>query len=569
MLVDALTTAAVADNLRETILGGRVQDIIEVDQQTIGMEVYAGRKRHYLLATVAPGAARCHLVTEKLRRGVERPSALGLLLRKYVEGAHLEAVSQPPHERVLWLDFSSEQGETRLIVETMDRRSNVLLVAEEVILDCLKRVGPDQNRYRVMLPGKPYVPPPAQDKPEPERLTPGRLEALLRRQPDQPVWRVLVAAVRGISPLSAREIVHRATGDPAASAFDVAGAPVCEALHNLLANAAAGRWSPCVARAPEGRLHAFAAYHLSHLSDVEPRDSISAAMTDYFGAPAGEQGYEPAKLAVRSQLHGALERVRRKEAALKREERQADEIEALRKKGELIFAYAAVLEQGQTRLEAQYEVDGPTLIVELDPALTPAQNARRYFDRYEKARRATAEVPQLQAAAEKEIAYLEQLQTDLDLSENWPEIDAVRRALQESGYWQGSRTTLPRGGKPGIRRLTTADGYVLLIGRNAEQNNEIITRQSSPQDLWLHARGIPGSHVLIKNDGRPIPETVIALAAGLAAYYSAGRGNATVEVDLTERRYVRPLKGGRPGMVTYKRERTLAVKPVRPGSELK
>src|SRR5689334_13007472 len=153
MYVDAVTTAAIADELNRKILGGRVQAIVEVDEHSVGFEIYAGQ-RYYLLASINPKAARCHLVTEKFRRGVEHPSTLGLLLRKYVDGARLNAITQPPWERILHFDFSGNLGDTRLIVETMDKRSNILLTAEGDILDSLKRVGSDQNRYRVMLPGK-------------------------------------------------------------------------------------------------------------------------------------------------------------------------------------------------------------------------------------------------------------------------------------------------------------------------------------------------------------------------------------------------------------------------------
>ena len=137
----------------------------------------------------------------------------------------------------------------------------------------------------------------------------------------------------------------------------------------------------------------------------------------------------------------------------------------------------------------------------------------------------------------------------------------VREALQAGGYWEGQRMKGPSGGKPGIRRMTTEDGFVILIGKNAEQNHKIVTKQANGRDLWLHARKIPGSHVLIRNDGRLIPEVVIEYAAGLAAYYSANRDEAAVDVDVTEMRHVRTVKGGKPGMVIYRNERTLRVKP--------
>jgi predicted ribosome quality control (RQC) complex YloA/Tae2 family protein len=287
-------------------------------------------------------------------------------------------------------------------------------------------------------------------------------------------------------------------------------------------------------------------------------------MERYFGAPVREEAYEAGKSKARTQLANALDRSRRKIESLERQLIDQEALETLRKQGELILAYGATFSAGQTVLRTQYDPDGPDLIIELDPALSPSENARRYFDRYEKAKRAGKGIPALLKKARYEAAFLDQLSADLDMAENWPDIQAVREIMQKEGYWSGGHAGSPRGGKAGVRRFVSPDGFVVLVGRNAVQNHALITEQAGPADLWLHARNIPGSHVIIRVDGRPVPDPVIGWAAGLAAYYSTGRGEATVEVVVTERRYVRPVKGGGPGLVRYKNEKTLQVKPLRP-----
>ncbi len=565
MYVDSVTTAAVVDELNAKVVGGRVQDVVEVDHQSIGFEIYANRQRHYLLATVDPDGARCHLVPDRLRRGRPAPSPLGQLLQKYVDGARLMSASQPPWERIIHLAFSGEHGETTLIVETMDRLSNLILTVEGDILDSLKRITPEVNRYRTILPRQPYVPPPPQEKLSPERISVSQVETLLREDPDRPAWRALVSHIAGISPLLAREIVYFASGDPEAPAFDIAAAMLHAAFQKRIADILAHDWTPCVVPARRGEGYtAFAAYPLTHLDGWQEVDSIGEAMTRYFGAPVGLDAYLAAKGPVARQIEAALDRLHRKLASLDRQATPEEEIETLRKQGELILAYGATLPPGQAILEAQYEPDEPPYRIELDPALPYHKNAEAYFDRYEKAKRAREGLPALRRRTEHEIEYLKQLATDLELAENWPEIDTVRDALQESGYWQGQRRRGPGGGRPGIRRFTTPEGFVILVGRNAQQNHELVTERAGADDLWLHARGIPGSHVLIKHDGRAIPREVIDEAAGLAAYYSAGRSDTTVDVDVTQRRHVRPIKGGRPGMVTYRNEETLTVKPRKP-----
>jgi predicted ribosome quality control (RQC) complex YloA/Tae2 family protein len=563
MYVDAVTTAAVAAELKDRLIGGRVQDVLETGPQSIGLEVYNRGARHYLLMTASPQSARCHLVPDKLRRGVEKPSPIGLLMKKYVESARVVDVSQPPWERVLHFDFSGKEGDTRLIVETMDKRSNIVLTVAGDILDCIKRVGPDQNRYRVLLPGKPYIPPPTQEKIPPEQVKLPMLDTWLKHDPDNAAWRVLVANVAGVSPLLAREIVYFATGDIQAPAFDVAASMLYAAFTQHVDNILAGQFLPCVVPAGEEGYIAFAAYPLTHLDQWQAVESISSAMTAYFGAPVGIDAYEAGKRPIQEQIDDARERTRHKLRSLEQQQSTTQTIDMLRKKGELLFAYATNIRPGQASFRAQYDPDAAPLTIELDPSLSAVENAHRYFEKYEKAKRAIEEVPALIEAARREIEYIDQLATDLDLAESWPEIELTREALQEAGYWRGEMKHGPRGGKPGIRRLVLGDGYVVLIGRNAEQNHSLITEKSSNQDLWLHTRGVPGSHVIIKHDGRLIPEEIVHRAAEMAAYYSASRHDTAVEVDITERRYVRPIKGGRPGMVSYRNERTVRVRPQR------
>jgi len=233
----------------------------------------------------------------------------------------------------------------------------------------------------------------------------------------------------------------------------------------------------------------------------------------------------------------------------------------LRRSGELILAYQYALAAGQTELRAQYDLSEPEMVIPLDPNLTPLENAQRYFARYDKAKRALEDVPRLIQETRNELTFLAQLESDLELAASWPDIDDVQQALQARGYWRGKRAGRIGGGRPGPLRLATPDGYVIWVGRNSRQNEIVTFEKASGEDLWLHVRGAAGAHVIVKNDGRPIPETVIAKAAEIAAYYSASRGEASVPVDVTRRKYVKKIKGLGPGMVTYRNETTRTVVP--------
>jgi predicted ribosome quality control (RQC) complex YloA/Tae2 family protein len=562
MYFDALTAAAVGDELRALLRGGRVQDTVQADAHSVGLEIYAGRQRQYLLLSANPQNPRAHLVTGRLRRGVERPSQLELLLRRYVEGTRLRAVSVPQWERVLHLDFEGPEGAVRLIVEAIARRGNVLLVGENgVILDCLRRVGPQENRVRLSLPGHVYVPPPPQHKRDPLDLTPLLIEDALLSDPGAPTWRALVKKVLGFSPLLAREVVFQATGAAETRAAETSARALQEVIETILMPLWERDWQPCVVDAEDGDVLAFAPYRLTHLGKARPVESISRAVEEFYGAPVGVSAYQAAKEPVRAAIAEAQARVRRKLEALRRSRQGQAEIERLRRCGELTLAYQYTLKPNQDVFSAPYEVDGPEIAVELDPSLTPVENAQRYFERYEKAKRAEAEVPALIEAAERELVFLDQLALDVELAGNWPEIEEVRAVLEEHGYWRGGRRARPRGGKTKPLRVTTDDGFVIWVGRNARQNDRVTFERGGPEDLWLHVRGAPGAHVIVKNDGRPVPETVIRQAATLAARYSALRAEARVLVDVTQRKYVRRVKGGKPGIVTYRNEEPVEVAP--------
>ena len=559
MYFDALTAAAVADECRK-LRGGRIQEVVQVDELEVGLEIYAQHGRHYLLASAHPRHARVHLCQARLRRGRDTPSPLLLLARKYVRDGQIVAVRNPEFERVLHLEVEGAEGQVTLVLELMGRHANLILVgADGTVMDAIKRVGPHLSRVRPVLPGRFYVPPPAQAKLDPTDLTELRLRELLEgADAAQPAWRPLVDGVRGVSPLLAREVVSRATGDAQTPAGAIARvAPLLDAFQGILGCIWEHAWQPCVAM-EEGHVVAFAPYLLTHYAEWISVDTISAAIERYYEAALGADAYAPAKARVRALLNDVQERVRGRRSALQRQLVSPQALDALRRSGEMILAYAHAVRPGQEVLEAQVDLDGPPLQIALDPRLTAVENAQAYFARYEKARSAAADVPRLIAQADEELAYLDQLATDLDLAANRPEIEEVRSALAEAGYVASKRVQMPRG-QP--LRVVSEDGMPILVGRSARQNDEVTFRRAAADDLWLHAVDAPGAHVVVQCAGRPVPEQTLRQAAALAARYSARRGESKVLVACTRRRYVRRIQGARPGMVTYTHEQTVWVSP--------
>ncbi|MCC6611988.1 MAG: NFACT family protein [Anaerolineae bacterium] len=563
MYLDAFTLSALADELLDTIAGGRVQDVLDVDETGIGLEIYAQHKRHYLYISADPGTPRLHLVGDKLRRGIAKPTQVGLLLRRYVEGGLVAHVSQPAWERILHIDFEGREGAYTLIVEPMERRSNLILVQNGVILDCMRRVHADENRFRVVLPGQPYEPPPPQtDKHDPTRLTADDVDDMLssEQDPKRKLHQVLTAHLLGFSPLLAKEIAFRATGETNTRAAAADPDRLLAAIQAVLTPLARREWQPGVVE-QDGLVTAFSVYPLESMPGWQGAESVSATLAAFYGAPAGPDAYNAAKAPVREALQEAEAKLNARLTSMRRSLTDDSEREQLRQSGELILAYQYALAPGQTELRAQYDPDQPELVIPIDPEMTPLENAQRYFERYNKAKRALDDVPRLVAENERDLAFIRQLGVDLDLAASWPDIDEVQQALQATGLLRGQARRTPGGQRSAPLRIVTPDGWVIWVGRNSRQNEQVTFDKGNANDLWLHARGVPGSHVIIKSDGRSVPEPILDLAAGLAAYYSGLRQDAKVPVDVTQRLHVRKIKGAAAGMVTYRNEETVMAVP--------
>ena len=575
MHFDALTLTAIAAELNTTIRGGRVQQILLPDAHSVGMEIYADRQRHYLLLSAHPQASRVHLSGQKLRRGMEKETPLLLLLKKYVRGAILEAIDLPiAYERVLALRFDHpEHGPTTLLAEPMGRLSNLLLLdAGDRILSVLKRVIPGENAQRVLLPKRPYTPPPAQhklpplDDGNPDYYT--RLSELLI--PGGRLWRALVDGVEGISPTLAKEIAWRVTGTTDGDAEAGQAIALAATLQELWGLPANGKWTPGLALDDEEGVSGFAPYELHFADDFLPTQSISAAVSRFYGEaerdPAGStDAYAGMRHGVAALIQQAEERVTRQLAAMAAEEPEAGDPAHLRRQAEWLLALNTQVQPGQRELVVDLG-DEERLVIRLAENQTPVEQAERMFDRAAKLERAAVIIPERRAQLEADQDYLAQLQTDLLLAQNQPEIAAVREGLREAGYLrQRPGRTLkvaPDRSKP--LRFLSAEGYAILVGRNARQNEIVTFSEAGPDDLWLHVRDAPGSHVIIRCGGQPVGEATLRAAAQLAAWHSRLRDEKGVAVAMTRRRFVTRAPGGRPGLVHMRNEKTLLVEGVLP-----
>ena len=572
MHVDYLTLACLRDRL-DGLLGARVQRVVLPTERSIGLELYAGRRLH-LLVSASTQHPRMLLTPEKLRRGVETATPLLLLLRKWVRDSRLIDVTQPPWERILTLHFDGEAGRCGLVAELIGHYSNLILVGPDGdVLESVKHVGPEINRYRVTLPAHPYEPPPQPPgRQPPTEVTDESWAAILASsEPDRPLRRLLTGNLFGISPTAAREVAARATGDPEAEAREASPKDVAQALTELLSPLVDGQWAPHVALDESDNVIAFAPYELHQFERREPVPGISDAMWRYFQAMPSMPGqlatdaYAAARQRVQRYVDEAASSLQRALEQVRAQRVEQQEVDQLREAGELILTYQDRIDLGATEVTVP-DYEGHPRTIRLDPDRSPVENAQATFEQYRKAARAAKRIPARIRALEADLAYLEQLEADLALAESRPEIDAVHEALVEAGWTPKEPKQSSSGMAKRPRRFDIGD-FPVFIGRNAPQNDRVTFQRGDPHDLWLHVRGLPGAHVIVKTNRREVPHDVVEEAAALAAYYSAARDSDQVDVDVTERRFVKRAPGHRPGMVTYRNEQTLLVQPQRePGS---
>ena len=618
MHFDALTLAAVADELKETVAGGRVQQIVLPDRRSVALEIYAHRERRHLLLSAHPQASRVHLLEHKPRRGVPKETPLLLLLRKYVRSARLESVEVPvPFERVLFLRFHHpEHGGSTLAVEPIGQLGNLILMnADERILDALVRVPAGENAQRVLLPRRTYQLPPPQDRMPPVEESDDPHQQTAQSPGDEDdgdqaraplLWRSLLNHFAGVSPTLAREAAWRVTGDASAQFTAQAFADARKALSNLWSAAASGDWTPGIAVDEQDGVAAFAPYELHFCGEFVQTDSASAAAAAFYATQerdvsSSRDEYAGVRGGVAALVRQAQKRVQSQLRALAVDEPAPGEPELVRTRAEWLLALSSQIPQrgngpgaqeelslqdgmaavkpapngqmqlivfaagdtsfGQAAAGEALAAEGDDLIVPLDPKHSPVEQAERMFDRAAKMERAARIIPRRRARLEADRAYLQQLESDVSLAQDQPEIVAVREALREAGYLRqrrDRREKVQRDRSQPLRYLSP-EGFPILVGRNARQNEIVTFSEAGRDDLWLHVREGPGAHVVIRCGGQPVPAPTRTAAAQLAAWFSRQRGNAGVAVVVTPRRFVTRMAGGRPGQVHFRSEETISV----------
>ncbi|MFN3285843.1 MAG: NFACT family protein [bacterium] len=516
-------------------------------------EVVLRTDRELLLLSADPAWPRVHFVQRRVSDSVS--GAFADLLRARLAGSRVVAVEQPPFERVVDFHVQAPDGPYRLVAEPMGKHANLVLVREGTVVGAARPVPPERSRVRPLLPGFPYRPPPPDPRPKPGELDAAALLDCLHQFP-QPLWRALLRCVAGVGPLLAYELAWR-TGDPEATTCEPARAcALAELLEELRDRVASGRFDPHLYGADPAPV-AFAPFAYGCLKDLPARRvRMSEALERVADVRARTARLEAHRQALLSRIRALAERKTTALEQVRADLEQARNADRLREWGTLLLTYSGQVPKGASSVRLP-GYQGEPVDIPLDPARSAVENAQEYFRRYAKLRAALRALPQRAAALQQEVDFLDSLRVHAECATTHRELEELAAELPGA---PPRRRQAPRSAP----RAFTVDGFQVLVGRSNRDNDRVTFQLAGPRDLWFHARGVPGAHVVLKTAGRVPAEPTLRRVAAVAAYYSGARTSPLVDVDYTERRFVRRVPGGLPGRVTYREERTLRVSPAPP-----
>jgi predicted ribosome quality control (RQC) complex YloA/Tae2 family protein len=559
MSFDGVFTKAMVNELNSALKSGRINKVQQPYKNEVILTIRSGGKNHKLLLSAHPSYARVHLTNEAYDNPAE-PPMFCMLLRKHLEGAIIEDIYQVDADRIIIFEIKgrNEIGDIsykQLIVEIMGRHSNIVLVdkSRNTILDCVKHVSYALNSYRAILPGQTYIFPPEQHKQNPFTSSENDVLKLLDFNSGK-LDRQLVDQFAGISPVFSREVIFESGLANRTT--------VPKAFVQLIQNVLDGSISPSITI--QAGKEAFYLFPLKHLNGESKFFSSLSEMLDrfYFGK-AERDRVKQQSTDVERFIVNEKNKNEKKIEKLKTTLTEAEKAEEFQRHGELLTANLFAAKKGMKEIEVinYYDENGETVVITLDPRKTPSENAQKYFSKYQKAKNSVAIVLEQIEKAHDEVEYFDRLLQQVQVASP-KDIEEIREELIEGGYIrerQRKKKKLGQNAKPILDHYIASDGTEIIVGKNNKQNDYLTNKLAARDEIWLHTKDIPGSHVVIRSK-EPDEETIHE-AATLAAYFSKARQSSSVPVDFTKVRFVKKPSGAKPGFVIYENQQTVYVTP--------
>ena len=567
MAFDGITVAALTKELKETICDGRIAKIAQPESDELLLTIKTKEGQRRLSISASASLPLIYLTNDNKPSPMTAPNFC-MLLRKHIGNGRIVDVSQPGLERIIQLriEHLDELGDLRqktLVVEIMGKHSNIIFCDEkDQIIDSIKHVPAQMSSVREVLPGRPYFIPDTMEKQDPLTAADEDFSRALRGKPMR-ISKAVYTSFTGISPVVAEEICYLAGIDSQMTASDLTDDMLTHLYRQFqyyMEDVRNGAFNPVIyfdGNTPKE----FSALPLTHFQNLEKKEygSISEVLSTYYATRNTLVRIRQKSADLRHIVQTALERNRKKYELQSRQLKDTENRELYKVYGELINAYGYQLPEGSKELTALNHYTGDEITIPLDPVKTPQENAQKYFARYNKQKRTYEALTELISETGDEIRYLESVESALDIALYEEDLTQIKEELSQAGYIR--RRQQKKKAKFLSRPLhyVSSDGYHMYVGKNNLQNEELTFHFASGNDWWFHAKGVPGSHVILKSGGDEVPDRTFEEAGRLAAYYSKNRGSEKAEIDYIEKKHVKKVNGGRPGFVIYHTNYSLVI----------
>ncbi len=567
MAFDGMTIAAIVKEMDEKITGGRIYKIAQPEKDELLLTIKNNGGQVRVLMSADASLPLIYMTDVNKQSPMTAPNFC-MLLRKHLQNGRIISVTQPGLERIVKMELEhlNEMGDIcrkYLVIELMGKHSNIIFYDDKnMIIDSIKHISGMVSSVREVLPGREYFIPQTQDKTDPMTATRETIEEVMRKSP-APAFKAVYLGFTGISPCIAQEVCYRAKIDsdkPVLAMTDEEIKALTDSFYAVIQEIKAGGFAPNIV-----------------YENKQPREYAAISLTSYareqtvaYGTMSEllEHFYAEKNLVTRIRqrsvdlrriVQTALERnVKKYDLQLKQLE-DTEKREKYRIYGELLNAYGYGVEQGTRSMEALNYYTNEMITIPLDETLTAGENAKKYFDKYQKLKRTYEALTTLTQETKAEIDHLQSVHTSLDIALREEDLVQIKEELIESGY-------IRRKGGAKKEKITSkpfhyksSDGFDIYVGKNNLQNEELTFKFATGNDWWFHAKGIPGSHVIVKTNGEEMTDRAYEEAGRLAAYYSQSRGQEKVEIDYTQKKNVKKPNGSKPGFVVYYTNYSLVI----------
>ena len=580
MAFDGIVIANLVKDLNDKIVSGRISKIAQPEKDELLLTIKGNRENFRLLISANASLPLLYFTETNKPSPLTAPNFC-MLLRKHIANGRIVSVSQPGLERIVRIEIEhlDEMGDLKrkfLIVELMGKHSNIIFCDDEnKILDSIKHISAQVSSVREVLPGREYFIPHAGEKKNPLTITEEEFKELIGKTP-QNLSKALYTDLTGLSPTVSAELCHLASldGDISAKAFsDSELTHLYHAFTWIMDDVRQGNFTPNIIYQKEKPVE-FASIPLSMFSGGDYRSvsfpSISALLERYYAERNTVSRIHQKSTDLRKILTNSLERSYKKRDLQQKQIKDTEKREKFRIYGELLNTYGYGIQEGEKSFRCLNYYDNTEITIPLDPTLSAQENAVRYFDKYNKQKRTFEATSRQLEQTEAEIEHLESISTFLDIARKEEDLAQIKEELTEYGYikrhFSGGKKQKKAVSRP--FHYLSSDGFHIYVGKNNYQNEELTFKLASGNDWWFHAKGIPGSHVIVKTEGKELPDRVFEEAGALAAYYSRGRGQDKVEIDYIQKKNLKKVPGAAPGFVVYHTNYSLVAAPEIPVKEI-